>query len=120
MGMDRAGGPRGILLRLSLSLVCLCAAALPCPAQDAAGGVSRARYLMGTICQGHIPAGAATPEQGAAALEAAFDEIARLEEVLSDWRPASELSRLGAAGAQAPFACSADLFDFLSRSLALS
>ena len=119
MGKNRAARSRGARLRLSLSLLCLGAAIFPCPAQEAAG-VSRARYLMGTICQGHIPPGSAAPEQSGAALEAAFDEIARLEEILSDWRPTSELSRLGIAGAQAPFGCSIDLFDFLTRSLALS
>jgi len=46
------------------------------------------------------------PEQ---VFEAAFDEVARLEEVMSNWRDTSEVTRLNRAAARAPFRCSRDL-----------
>jgi len=106
------------MLRLSLNISILAALlagtlAAP-PAADAdrqAAGTSRARYLMGTRCEG--VAYADHEDRAAAALEAAFDEIARLESILSDYRPDSELSRLNRGAFPAPFACSTDLFAFI-------
>lgn len=60
--------------------------AAPCAAAD----VSRARFLMGTVCE-------IRAEAGHAAVTAAFEEIARWEQVLSLFRKDSELSRLNAA-----------------------
>ena len=79
--------------------------------------VERERYLMGTrftvLLQG---ADRAALESAATA---AFDEVARYEDVTSNWREDSELSSLhtaldagGAAGA--PVAVSADLFEVLA------
>ncbi|MGH9870446.1 MAG: FAD:protein FMN transferase [Candidatus Polarisedimenticolia bacterium] len=82
-----------------------------------AADVSRARYLMGTVCEVTAPSLSgddAGRARTAAALEAALEEIARLERILSDWRPDSEMSRLNRQPAGAPFTCSLDLFDFLS------
>ena len=68
-------------------------------------GASRARYLMGTRLtietEGRAPAGA---------LEAAFDEVARLEGIFSNWRRESEISRLNEEAARAPVRCSRELF----------
>ena len=50
----------------------------------------RARYVMGTICAIH-----AADERE---IDAAFEESARLEGMLSTWRDDSELARLNAAG----------------------
>src|SRR5688572_33153078 len=79
--------------------------------------VERERYLMGTrftmLLQG---ADRAALESAATA---AFDEVARYEDVTSNWREDSELSKLhtaldavGAAGG--PVAVSADLFEVLA------
>lgn len=59
--------------------------------------VSRARYLMGTVCEIALDG---DPRQA----EAAFDEAARIERFLSTWREDSELSRVnrGDAGALSP------------------
>ena len=46
-----------------------------------------------------------------------FARIAALEDVLSDWRPASETSRLTPAAFDAPVAVSRDLADVLARSI---
>jgi thiamine biosynthesis lipoprotein len=51
-----------------------------------AEAVTRARYLMGTICQ--IEAGDANE------IEAAFEEASRIEQRISTWIDGSELSRL--------------------------
>jgi thiamine biosynthesis lipoprotein len=50
----------------------------------------RARHLMGTVCEIAIES-SRDPE---AEIEAAFDEAARIEAMLSTWNEASELSRL--------------------------
>jgi len=93
-------------------LTCLVMPATPAATSDQArASASRSRYLMGTRCSG--TAWGSTPERAAAALEAAFDEIARLEAILSDYRPESELSRLNRTAFPSPFSCSSDLFDFI-------
>jgi len=53
--------------------------------------ITRARYLMGTVCE--ITAPARSEPQ----MEAAFQEAARIEGFLSTWRNDSELFRLNAA-----------------------
>ena len=72
---------------------------------------------MGTLATGvaeHSDTAAA-----AAALEAGFGEIARLEAILSAWRADSELSRLNEASGGV-FLCSADLYAVLDSALALA
>lgn len=56
-----------------------------------AEAITRARYLMGTICEIDAP--------DAQEIDAAFDEGARIERLISTWRDDSELARLNAAGA---------------------
>src|SRR5262249_18296662 len=79
---------------------------------------ARARYLMGTVCEATaaLPAGAPAASRQAAlsALDASLEEIARLESILSDWKEQSELSRLNREATAAPFACSEELYDFVS------
>lgn len=53
------------------------------------------------------------------AARAAFDRIAALEDILSDWRPASEVRRLAAA-APAWVPASPELFDVLARARAVA
>ena len=65
---------------------------------------ARARHLMGTRLLIEAVGG------DAGAVEAALDEVARLEQVLSNWRADSEVSRLNDAAAKAPVRCSPDLF----------
>jgi thiamine biosynthesis lipoprotein len=99
---------------------CLLAAA-GIPAESPEPRVDRARYLMGTVCQGSVfPSEGITAEGSAQALQAAFDEIARLEAVLSDYREDSELSRMNREAGAAPFPCSSDLFEFLLAAIGYS
>jgi thiamine biosynthesis lipoprotein len=63
---------------------------------------------------------AATPEQAAAAIAAAYAEVARLEAILSDYDPASELSRLSAlAPTASPQVVGPDLWRVLNRAVAI-
>jgi len=78
--------------------------------------VTRARYLMGTIFRFEAPAGT-DPRLTAERLEAALDEVDRLENVLSNWRAGSELSRLNAAAPQRDIPVSEDLFRAVQQPL---
>jgi len=83
--------------------------------------VSRARYLMGTVCEAAaFPPDRLSAKETASALEAAFDEIARLEEILSDYKEFSELSRLNREAARNPVPCSEELYDFMSAAVSYS
>lgn len=66
------------------------AALLALAAFDAEGAVTRARYLMGTVCE--VTTG--TERE----IDAAFAEAARVESMLSTWRDDTELARLNRAG----------------------
>ncbi len=54
------------------------------------------------------------------AMQAAFDEIARLETVMSEWQPTSEVSRLNAAAGGEALVVSPELFRVLERSVEVS
>jgi thiamine biosynthesis lipoprotein len=70
---------------------------------------------MGTI----VEITAVAPNEGIAqaALSAGFQEIRRLEQLLSTWIETSELSRVNQAAGREPVPVSADTFDLLTRSL---
>jgi thiamine biosynthesis lipoprotein len=59
-------------------------------------------------------------QQSAAAFRAAFDRIAQLDEALSDYKPDSELNRVGRSAVGNPVKVSQDLFRVLAASLKLS
>ncbi len=73
---------------------------------------ARARYLMGTRLVIECP-GEVAPQ----VFEAAFEEVERLESILSNWLESSELSRLNREGSRAPFPVSADLIHAVEVSL---
>lgn len=79
-------------MKLATSLFVALALLLP-PAARAE--TRRARYLMGTVCE--VAVGGAGAEH---AIEAAFAEAGRVEDLLSTWRPSSELSRVNRAEAE--------------------
>jgi thiamine biosynthesis lipoprotein len=78
-------------------------------------GLHAVRYIMGTWCDLII----FDPHPDAAVAESAFREIARLEDVLSSWDPASEVSRLNASAGRGPQPVSADLATVAEESAAL-
>lgn len=61
-----------------------------------------------------------TATEAGEAMQAAFDEIARLETVMSEWQPTSEISRLNAAAGGPAIVISPELFRVLQRSVEVS
>ena len=55
-----------------------------------------------------------------AAVDAAFDEVRRLDALLSNYKPASELSRINALAADHPVVVSRETFDLLTACLEYS
>lgn len=85
-----------------------------------AAPLRRARYRMGTLLEA-VAYGPRAP--AAAGLSAAFDEVARLERLLSTFIPESELSRVNREGAgravpvsEDTYACVAAALEFARRS----
>lgn len=95
----------------------LALAALACGASSPAP-VERARYLMGTLCT--VSVAHEDGARAAAAAEATMAEVARLEQVLSAWRPDSELSRLPRSPAGTWVPCSVDLAAALDSAIAFA
>ena len=78
-------------------------------------GLHAVRYVMGTWCDLVI----FDPDPDAEVAESAFREIARLEDVLSSWDPASEVTRLNASAGHGPQPVSLDLARVAEESAAL-
>ena len=78
--------------------------------------VTRARYLMGTIFRFEAHE-VKSPSHTAAALEEALEEVSRLENVLSNWRSESEISRLNARAGKGAAEASQTLFAAVSSSV---
>lgn len=82
------------------------------PVADSAA-VERTAYLMGTLLRVRLQAGSAAA--GHAAADAVFDEVARLEDMLSSWRSDSEVGGINEAAAEAPVAVSPELAVLLAE-----
>jgi thiamine biosynthesis lipoprotein len=74
------------------------------------------RQLMGSPWHIGI-SGARDPAAARAAIERAFDEVARLESLLSEWRPTSEISQVNAAAGGAPVRVGPELLACVKASL---
>lgn len=77
-----------------------------------------AKPLMGTVVE--ISVVSHDPRLASAALQAAFDEMARLEAMMSAFRDDSELSQLNREGSSRPVRVSPELFQVIQMSMALS
>jgi thiamine biosynthesis lipoprotein len=76
------------------------------------------RDLMSTVYQMTV---VSDDEDGArAAMSAALDEIARLEDVLSEWREGTEISRINAAAGDHPITVGADTEEIVRAGLEVS
>jgi thiamine biosynthesis lipoprotein len=77
--------------------------------------VRRSQMLMGTL----VSVTAVAPDEATAqrAAASALIEIRRLEELLSTWKPTSELSSLNVAAGREPVKISRDTMDVLMRSV---
>lgn len=87
---------------------------LTLPHVTGAAEIDRAQYLMGTVCEVKALGREASKLESAVTL--AFKEIARLEQVMSTYRPDSEVSELNRLGGPRPRRCSADLMEILRLS----
>lgn len=71
---------------------------------------------MGTRVSINVHVGERDPVAAGAAIEAAFAEIERIEQIMSEWRETSELSQLNAAAGGEMRPLSPELFEVLKRS----
>lgn len=77
--------------------------------------------LMGTRVSINVYLDAGhTAAQAGVAMQAALEEMARIEDIMSEWRATSELSRLNALAGRDPQPTSDELFHVLERSKAIS
>jgi thiamine biosynthesis lipoprotein len=78
----------------------------------------RTQMHMGTLVT--VTAVASDKSMGDRAMQAAFDEIKRLEQLLSTWRPDSELSHVNAAAGRQPVQVSRETLELVVRSLEMA
>lgn len=85
------------------------------------GTIYAETQMMGTrvSINVHVDPGRDADEAGGA-VEAAFDEMARLETLLSEWQPRSELSNFNRTAGGPPIEVSSELAEVLARSRAIS
>ncbi len=88
-------------------------ARLDAPAPDGAP-VRRAGYLMGTVLEATVHA---EPAIAAPAIAAAFAEVARLEDLMSTFRPESELSLVNREAARRPVPVSPETFECVAAAI---
>jgi thiamine biosynthesis lipoprotein len=96
--------------------VTLITAATACAAEP--HFVARAGEAMGTTVEIKIWSG--EDDKAQAAIAAAFDEIARIERLMTTWREDSDISRVNAAAGQHPVQVSAETVECVERSLEFS
>lgn len=106
------------VLRLAGALLLLAGGVQGSAAQPATVWVAREAYLMGTVLRAEVAAG--NREAGVAALERAFEEVRRLEGVLSTWSEESEIARVNAASPGEPVSVSPELMRLLVEAVAWS
>ena len=73
--------------------------------------IQRAQYLMGSIFSIEITA--ADSKDAGAAAESAFDEMRRIEKLLSRFDAGSETYRINQAASQSPFVITSEIFHLL-------
>ena len=112
------------VLLAGLSLCCDRAAdAIPLPLPGKAADKEpaelfvRSRPLMGTVFVVNVDA---DPKDAEPAVQAAFDEIERLENALSEWREGSEISAINRAAGKRPVKVSDDVYTVIKAGLDVS
>jgi len=78
----------------------------------------RTQMHMGTLVT--VTAVASDKSMGDRAMQAAFDEIKRLEQLLSTWRPDSELSHVNAAAGRQPVQVSPETLQLVIQALEMA
>lgn len=102
---------KGVLKTSLVILILGCAQA--CLAARAAS-YRDSRVIMGTFCE--VQVYDTNPVRANRAIGAALDEMARVDRLLSNYNPASELSRMNQQASEVPFHASAELFNFVTAS----
>jgi len=82
--------------------------------------VKKQYLLMGTLVEIQLVCPASGEEAALRAIRAAREEISRLEDLMSPYRPESDISRVNREAALHPVVVSTDTFQVLKRSLAVS
>ncbi len=78
----------------------------------------RSRYLMGTTVEIKARGGEIAATQSA--INAAFDEIARIESIMSHWRDDSELARVNQMAGRQPVKVAPELLEVVKRGIGVS
>jgi thiamine biosynthesis lipoprotein len=87
-------------------------------ARAPAGAVHKKKYVMGTMFE--IVVYDPFPARAAKVIDKAFDEIVRLDEVMSNYKPDSDLSRLNRSDHFLPHVVAPDLYRVIAESLIYS
>jgi len=90
----------------------------PAPADAPRPSVQRTREMMGTVIQMTVID--VPEEQAGPVLDAAMEEMQRLENMLSEWRPNSEVSQINQAAGQRPVKVSQETLDNIRVGLEVS
>ena len=103
-----------VIVGFALASFASCAEVSPSPLPIV---VKRTQIHMGTL----VTITAVSPNQdvGNRAMQVAFDEIKRLEQLLSTWRSDSELSRVNQEAGRRPVQVSSETLELVTRSLEL-
>ncbi|MCG3205352.1 MAG: FAD:protein FMN transferase [Elusimicrobia bacterium] len=104
------------MLRYCLWVNIICWGVLPAVE---AGEISRVRQLMGTFCEMTVDSPWSV-EIAAPLIGSSFNEIDRLEGLLSTYQVSSEVSTLNSHASQSPQPCSPDVFELMRLSIFLS
>ena len=104
-----------------LATILLCASAVMASGQPSASQapfVHKKKYIMGTVFE--IVAYGDSPEQVSKAIDKAFVEIVRLDDVMSDYKPDSALSHLNHSSHVGPQSVPPDLYRIIGDALEYS
>jgi FAD:protein FMN transferase len=112
------GSTKGMFAMRGWSIAVLaCALLAPGAAPRAQEALHRqSRRVMGSLAE--IQVYHADADLATRAMTAALDEMERVDGLLSNYRPDTELSRMNSAATKAPFRASRELYDFVKRSRA--
>ena len=94
--------------------------ARPPPPVRKDGTIYAEAYQMGTRFSINLWVGEQSPAAAGVAIEAALAEIERIEQIMSEWRPSSELSQFNDAAGGEMRPLSPELFEVLQRSKIVS
>jgi FAD:protein FMN transferase len=84
------------------------------PAPLAAGWMERTEAIMGTRC--YVQLWAEDPVKGDAAIDAVMAELRRIDDLMSHYKPESELSQINAHANEGPVEVDKELFDLIKLS----